>query len=187
MKGSGGVLAGFFRPPDLTCHPRDLVGGNGGQKTTCFWVRNADVPKLDDDGLGNWQRSHLRNINNDSKREIERARWDTATCDAIATALINTEHHFSPYHHTIDIVECWQSMPDFHAWLETAAQRYEAPHHSLPSDWDEPTALPVDGDEAQKVAQLLTGTPRLEPAFVFSYLGSCTESAARWLSRPMLL
>ena len=29
MESSGGVLSAFFRPPDLTCHPRDFVGGKG--------------------------------------------------------------------------------------------------------------------------------------------------------------
>ena len=173
MESSGGVLSAFFRPPDLTCHPRDFLGGKGEQKTTCFWVRNADVPEPNGDGLGNWQRSHSLNINNDNKREVERARWATATCNAIATALAISVHHLSAHHHTIE--ECRPSMPDFHAWLETAAQRYKASGHTLPSDWNEPTALPANGDEAQKVAQFPDGTPRLKPAFVFNFMGSCTE------------
>ena len=144
----GSCVAQFLRPPDIAFHPRDLQGGEGEQKFTHLFIVNALTPLLDGSGTGNWQRSHLVQLKDADRREIERARWADATSLAVARAAAHSvvEPGLSV---TMSDVADRQS---FRELLHEVAGRYSSAGHPLPDGWDDAMAMRPGGDQAREIA-----------------------------------
>ena len=178
METARSELARHFMKPSQLFHPKDFKGGNGECKTTMAWIRGWPGLELDGDGIGSWQRVHETRLADANRTEIEKARWSTGLCNAVARAC-------RPDTIIWQSAERRNAAPSFSATIRAVAQRYAGQGFPLPFDWDDSMARPAGGDEASRIALRDAAEPKVLPRWASDHRTERLASLKRHIAAAL--
>ena len=158
LEQPGSELAVYLGLPTQVLHPKDLKGGNGEQKLTMLWIRGWRPLTITGTGEGSWQRSHNVSVSDENRREIEKAFWSDALCEAIASEA-NPDTTMGRGEQA--------EVPDPASLRRRIAEQWEQAGNHLPEWWDDPLARNPGRDEPREIAQMPDGRPWLVPDWLW--------------------